>query len=218
MENDLTLIENRFNKLKESGIPNLIPDGIVNIEKYKKTRIKIMWLLKEPHDKGSGGWDMRDFLKHSENLTKRNDNWSWKRTYKMLMQLTWGILHDFQSHEKTINDWNRLGDENILSIFNEIAYINLKKTPGHSGSYDPEIRAAYKNNKELIWLQINTIKPDVVICGGTYKFIDIDIEQLSKNQSLLFINTNHPNLRGHKRDIDYYNEVLTEIKQNTDNN
>lgn len=194
MEKDLALIENRFNELKESGTPSLIPDGIVNVEKYKKAKIKIMWILKEPHDEGNGGWDMRDFLKQPENLTKRKDNWPWKGTYKMLMQLTWGILHDFQSHEKTLNDWHRLGDEKVLSILNEIAYINLKKTPGHrNSSYDPEIRAAYKTNKELIWLQINAIKPDFVICGGTYKFIKRDIKLLSKNQSV-FINNNHPNL------------------------
>jgi len=123
-------------------------------------------------------------------------------------------LHDFQSYDSTISDWRKLGDEKMLSILNEIAYINLKKTPGRSGSYPPEIRAAYKNNKELIWLQINSIKPDFVICGGTYTFMERDLKLLNKNQSV-FINNNHPNLRGNKTDIDYYNEVLSEIKQKT---
>ncbi|VAW25026.1 hypothetical protein MNBD_BACTEROID01-2769, partial [hydrothermal vent metagenome] len=78
-------------------------------------------------------------------------------------------------------------------------------------------QAAYKNNKELIWMQIKTIKPDFVICGGTYTFIERDIKLLNKNRSV-FINNNHPNLRGHKTDLNYYNEVLGEIKQKADIN
>ena len=217
MKKDLTIIETRFKELKEKGLSTLIPDGIVNIEKYNNAKIKIMWVLKEPHDENNGGWDMREFLSRPENLTQRKDNWQWKRTYKMLMLVTWGILHNLQSYDKTLNDWGRIGDEKMLSILNDIAYINLKKTSGNSGSYEPEIRAAYKTNKEMIWLQINTIKPDIVICGGTYKFIKNDIKLLSKNQSA-FISNNHPNLRGHKRDADYYNEIMTEIKQKTEVN
>lgn len=171
-----------------------------------------MWLLKEPHDEENGGWDMRDFLKRPENLTQRTtDNWPWKKTYKNIMLTTWGILHNFQSYEKTLEDWKKYGDEKILSILNEIAYINLKKTPGGSSGYTPTIRAAYKNNKKLIWLQINTIKPDVVICGGTYQIIKKDIDQLN-NSKCAFIDNYHPAFRGNKTANDYYNEILTDFK------
>jgi hypothetical protein len=212
MENKLHLIEEQMINLKKTTMPNLIFDGIVNVERYEKARIKILWILKEPHDKGNGGWDMRDFLKNPKELTKRTDKWVWKRTFKMMMEVTWGILKNNQSHDKTINDWKNLNDEAMLDIFNDIAYINIKKTPGQSGSYDPEIRDAYKLNKELIWKQINAFKPDVVICGGTYKYFQNDINQLCEIKSLTFINNNHPNLRGHKRDIDYYNEIINQMK------
>jgi len=212
MEKELAIIETHFKKLIENDMPNLISDGIIDIEKYKNSKIKIMWILKEPHDKGKGGWDMRNFLKRPENLTQRNDNWQWKRTYKNLMLSTWGILHNFQSYEKTLEDWKKYGNEKILSILNEIAYINLKKTPGKSSSYPPEIRAAYKNNKKLIWMQINAIKPDFVICGDTYEFIEKDIKLLSVHQSV-FIKNYHPNFRKIKKDDrTYYNEILSEIK------
>jgi hypothetical protein len=64
---------------------------------------------------------MRDFLINPENLTKRKDNWKWKNSYKMLMLVTWGILHDLQSYDKTLNDWARLGDE-ANSFFGVLKY------------------------------------------------------------------------------------------------
>ena len=211
IEKELELIEALFDDQKKAGNFNLIKAGIINIEKYKVAKPKILWILKRPHDKGNGGWDMRDFLINPENLTKRKDNWKWKKTYKMLMLVTWGILHDFQSYDKTLHDWGRLGDEEMLSALKEIALINLKKMPGHSRSYPPEIRVAYETNKEITWLQINTIKPDVVICGGTYQFIKKDIDQLNNSQCV-FIDNYHPNFRRHKKHIDYYNEIMTDVK------
>ena len=208
--NNIKKVDALFNQIEYQNVKP-VKDGIINIEKYKVAKPKILWILKEPHDKGNGGWDMRDFLINPKNLTERKDNWKWKKTYKMLMLVTWGILHDFQSYDKTLHDWGRLGDEEMLFVINEIALINLKKTPGGSSSPPPVIRAAYKTNKEIIWLQINTVKPDVVICGGTYQFIKKDIDQLSKSQCV-FIDNYHPNFRSHKNHIDYYNEILTDIK------
>lgn len=212
MDEELKRIDAYFEELLENEMPNIISDGIINIHKYRNAKIKIMWILKEPHDKGNGGWDMRSFLKNPENLTKRNDKWQWKRTYKNIMLSTWGILHNFQSYEKTLEDWEKYGNEEILSILNEIAYINLKKTPGKSSSYPPEIRTAYNDHKNLIWMQINAIKPDYVICGGTYEFIKEDIK-LYHEHSAIFINNYHPNFRKVKKDDKtYYDEILSDIK------
>jgi len=219
MVKELENIEAHFRELLKKGMTNLISDGIVNPEKYKNAKIKLLWILKEPHDKGNGGWDMRNFLITPENLTKRTDKWPWKKTYKNIMLSTWGILHDFQSYEKTLEDWRKFGDEEILSILNEIAYINLKKTPGKSKSYKPEIRSAYKKHQKLIWSQINAIKPDFAICGGTYEFIKKDI-QLYNEHSIVFINNYHPGFikKNVKSDKVYYQEILNEIKSRHLNN
>ncbi|MDD3878136.1 MAG: hypothetical protein PHT69_16070 [Bacteroidales bacterium] len=212
---ELTIIENHFKQLKESGV-KLIPDGIVNKEMYQNARLKILWILKEPDDNSGTSWDMRDFLKSPRNLTVRDDNWNWKRTYKMIMLVSWGILNNFQSYEKTLSDWENQGNEKTLWVLNEIAFINLKKTGGASNSYPPTIRNAYNKFKELIWLQINTFKPDIAICGGTYEFINKDISQYC-TENIQFVNNYHPNFRRGKNHMVYYNEILEEAKKHTNN-
>ncbi|MCD8173634.1 MAG: hypothetical protein LUD76_09315 [Alistipes sp.] len=55
-----------------------------------------------------------------------------------------------------------------------IAFINIKKQPGTSRSYDPEIRRHCEANKELLLSQIALADADVIIFGNTLRYFDKD--------------------------------------------
>lgn len=80
--NDLNkLIENHFRQFETSS-QKLMNDGIVNIDEYYNSSIKIMWILKEPYDKNeaglSGGWSIAEALNVGD-LGKGRDSRTWTR-------------------------------------------------------------------------------------------------------------------------------------------
>jgi hypothetical protein len=65
----------------------------------------------------------------------------------------------------------------IIDILKEIAYINVKKTSGNSTTHFSTLESAYKENKTLLFGQINKINPSIIIYGGTYYLFENDIEE-----------------------------------------
>ncbi len=210
-DNEIDNVENYFAELKKTD-KSIIEDGIVNREKYKANKIKLLWILKDPHCKNGGGWDMREHLSSPYGLINRTDNFKWKNTYKLIMLCTWGILRNFQSWEESLDDWNKLGSEKLLEVFSDIALINIKKTPGAGRSKDPELRKAFKTNKELIVMQIRAYEPDIIICGRTFHFIRDIIEETGVLSRSKFVKAYHPNQSRISHE-NYYNSVLTDAKK-----
>lgn len=209
-EQSISGIESRFNELKK-GNKSIIPDGIIKLDRYNKAKFKMLWVLKEPHCENGGGWDMSDFLSNPSDLLIRKDKFSWLKTYKLIMLTSWGILNDLQSWEKSLDVWNKQGSAKLLEVLSDIAYINLKKTPGGSSSSPASIANSFKANKDLIIDQIKAYQPDCTICGGTYKLLFPFFEQyavLSKNR---FVNAYHPNQRKmpHQQ---YYYSIINQVK------
>lgn len=67
----------------------------------------------------------------------------------------------------------------MISILDNIAFINLKKLPGGSKSIVSEITEHYNKNKyEIILEQIKIFNPDVIIGGNTISLIIEDLKQI----------------------------------------
>lgn len=210
-EEKILSVENYFTELKKTD-ESIIQDGIINLAKYNESSIKLLWVLKEPHCVNGGGWDMREFLSDPLNLTHRTDDFKWKKTYKLLMLCSWGILKDFQSWEKSLEDWNTIGSEKMLEVLNSIAYINLKKTPGAEKSIPSQIQKGFHANKELILLQIKAYEPDIIICGGTFHFMRSIMEESGVLAEKKFIKAYHPNQKSIKHK-NYYDSVLIDVQK-----
>lgn len=171
----------RSGYIDESGRTLAIPDGIVDVEKYCSSKIKILWILKEPYDDHEngipigGGWHFcRDFLKKPNlySVTAKSHP-----TWHPITYVSFGILNSFMS-------WDEMSyireNKAMMEVIQEIAVINIKKLPGLSRTNDySNIEASYNRHKEIILDQISSYKPDVIIGGSTLKLLykDLDVKQ-----------------------------------------
>jgi hypothetical protein len=194
------LIDEKF----EGNGKYVIHDGIVDINKYLKSRFKILWVLKEPHDKGGApnGWDIRDLLKeYSKDENGLNPDM--KQTFTPIIYTTYSILNDLAWDE--ISYINK--DHSLIDVLKSIALINIKKLPAGAKSFDNEIEEAYDKYKSIILKQINDYEPDIIICGNTFRFLVSDLTKLYKlkgpegqddqtdshfNDKLLILDVYHP--------------------------
>lgn len=126
-------------------------DGIINNALYSISKPKILWVLKET----STDFNLRSFYKNEHCFTGNKS-----RTFKPVAECAHLILH------------NEFTDKNhILSkTMQEIAIINLRKTPGNKKSDNKVLKTVYTDHKELIISQIEQINPDIIIFGNTIKY------------------------------------------------
>lgn len=198
------LIQNTLENIPDGY--GLILDGIIDPDKYFKSKYKILWILKEANDSEPnegviGDWDLRGLIR--KGITEYT---YWKRTYLPIVYTSWGILNDFATW-KDIPDYD--DDPSILDVLKQIAIINIKKYPGGSMSNEKEIASTYKIFKDVLLKQIEVTDPNILIFGGTIEhFIDdlsISRDIINTNGSYfdgskLFIKNYHPNQRRIKRE------------------
>lgn len=173
----------------------LVLDGIVNVDLYNSSKYKILWILKEPY--GDGNMDYSTFIEEDFKFKAKFP--SAPKMWERIIYTNYGILNDFPKWDDM--DWLH----ESATVFNSIkccALINLKKIPGGTISNYYEIQKCYTRAKQIIREQISLIRPDIIICGGTFKLIREDFEiyhplisnndfgHLSGDQ--LFINAYHP--------------------------
>lgn len=220
-------IENSI--IDPSGQCESIPDGIVDIQKYIDSKVKILWILKEPYDDVvdgkpyGGGWHyIHDMLnpKNPEQSLYKKLNPS-KSTFHPIAYVSYSILNDFKlwSEMDYIRD-----DQTIIDAIYSIAIINVKKLPGFSVTSDySTIIEAYYQNREILHRQIDIYNPDVVIGGNTMNlfFKDLGIFEsdiqhsfpvnFAEKNNRIFIDAYHPAQKHIKREL-YINSIVTVVK------
>jgi hypothetical protein len=166
--------------------PTIVTDGIVNEPIYRKEQKKLLWILKEANAKeGDDVWDMSLFLR--ERSVEQGGLFSyskWKNTFGLLCKISWGVLEPSLSFEEVEN----FDDEKLSSVLDRIAYINLKKEAGGArvdyNNFENKIDVSFINS------QIETIKPNLIICGGTFHFIKKDIPNFDYNKEWFYRDEN----------------------------
>jgi hypothetical protein len=154
------------NNTSESDI---IPDGIINKEKYDKSQFKILWILKEPNS-NKNGWSYQEYLSINEIETKRGSNID-TLTYKIFQKIlysSYGILNSYPNYSTMPS----ITEKKVYEVGEQIAFINIKKTIGGSASKYGEIVKAYSANKNSILNQISEYNPNIIIFGNTLHFFD----------------------------------------------
>jgi len=183
---------------------HLVLDGVTNYDQFGKSGLKILWIMKETNQSNTPhADDLRNFHRNVKTYPK------WRRTYKMIIKVSYGILHNMVYEDIP-------GEAEIFDILNEIAFINIKKTGGSSISNWKQILNHYNRNKILISEQIECIEPDIIInCSRIFPaFQDLAITghkdfgnfNVAKTKNGLIINAYHPNQRTINQE-NYFNLV-----------
>ncbi len=166
-------ISEQINKIAEKRGPVAI-DGVINPERYLKARHRVMWVLKEPNDPDiSKTWSFLKNFQDEEWLLKYCRN----PTIMRVIYTSYGILKAGRTKEMNHEEWTAWPDcqeQKSSDVLKEIAYVNIKKTPGGGTCNRNEINEAYEEFHDLLKRQIEVYNPDIVIFGGTFYHIDKD--------------------------------------------
>lgn len=153
-----------------------ITDGIysASAEEYLASTPKVMWILKEPWEEGEkeGNWDLLACMNEDGAACKN-------RTWQVMAYTMCGIRED--------KEWATLPSisKDMMKLLGSIACINISKMPANKNSNDAEIREAYNLWKELLFEQIRTYAPDVIIFGGTFKYFAPDLGRYAKMEEAI---------------------------------
>lgn len=168
------LIKKEYSKEEEKYV---ILDGIVDIEKYLSADFKILWVLKEPHDKGDApeGWSMINLLNEAGDKTVLNPDM--QPTFRRIIYSTYGILKGFLS----LSEMDKIQENhNMIDILQSIALINIRKLPGPKKSDKKIIEETYQKYRTIILKQIKVIEPDIIIIGvNTIKDLINDLSKVN---------------------------------------
>lgn len=161
-------LDEKINKIDESAFV----DGIINFEKYSESPLKILWILKEPNStEGKLCWREEIGL-----IPTYNGNLgAFEKTFAPIVYISYGLIH-----KKKWNEINWIEDEpEIVNALEEIAFININKTPGGSSANDSILENQYRSKyREIIKSQIIKFKPNVIIGGNTIRFIVDDLTEI----------------------------------------
>ena len=144
-------------------------DGVISIERYFESKDKkILWLLKESW--GNGG------VNQAEELSKyaaaadyfSNEREDGYPTYAPMIQLA-GLM-------KGLKDFDVFNSVEAFSAFKEsTSFVNCKKIPGLTSSYNKEIGCFAKLYYGIIERQVSLYNPSVIIGGNTLRhFFDVN--------------------------------------------
>lgn len=196
-----------------------IYDGIIDIDSYLSSKLKIAWILKEPYDdedECGGGWSLSESIQ--EDISKNKPK-SFNRTLKMIAKISYSLFNNFCSFD----DSNFPGENNCCwKSLKQIAIININKLPAHRTSGDMSIE--YSNWKPILFWQLYLYNPNIIIFGNTYNYFADDLRLGEKykfsdssyfliKDKQLFIDVYHPARKGK----DYFNDIVDIVKNNISN-
>jgi hypothetical protein len=213
--------ESRMNRL----FPNreVITDGVVNLEKYSRSKFKISWMLKEPYDSYNGtggGWDYSELFPLDKDLY---DNFKLNQpTFYPIIYTTFSIFNDFVEYAEM--DWIK-DNHDMMRVLYELAFINCQKLPakGVTVTDFDDLHESIVNNGDLLKKQIKLVDSNILIFGNTFdlyiELLDLENETIINNGSSdyliknnrLYISSYHPSQRKIARET-YVNDIVNCVK------
>ncbi|MBS3938785.1 MAG: hypothetical protein KGZ50_09490 [Peptococcaceae bacterium] len=151
----MTIVENEEKLFEEWKLkrPGLIKDGVVNEETFSKSKIKILYLLKEVN--GGVDWDLRKFISEGARTQTWDNIARWTYGIQNLgKEVAWSEISSF------LLEWRK---EQISSI----CAVNLKKISGGHTTVANKLYAIAIEDKDLLKKQLELYGADVIICCGS---------------------------------------------------
>jgi hypothetical protein len=160
-----------------------IADGIINKELWDKAPIKVLFILKEAYESDKDEtkeWVLNDYLDRDLDKLGKIIWWSiaqWLHGINQLIKT--GDVEPFDEKFKDISG--------IDDTFRSCAVINLKKSSGLSSSSTEDLAEYVKSDWDLLWQQVEEIKPDLIICGATYPLIASQLDTPVRSAEWLYL-------------------------------
>ena len=143
-------------------------DGIVNPEIWFSDSSlagrKILFILKEAYH--ADGYAEEHGLQYSlvdDLKVNAIQSVMWKR----VAEWAHGLMNTTPTYFPT---QGTLSTDDCKDALNKIAVINLKKSAGKPTSDDEDIAKYVAEDRHRLMIQIESIDPDIIICGNTYKW------------------------------------------------
>jgi hypothetical protein len=151
MNNDLDRIKARFDELQVQYPDGYIMhDGVLNEQEYQFAKVKILWILKQDYS-DSGAQELPYIVRLTDENIRASPTW------RRMSYVSYGLL----SGEREFNPYPNAAI--CAEQLRKTAIIEVNKELGESQSSNNAISNGFLRYKELVFLQIDTYKPDVVI-------------------------------------------------------
>jgi hypothetical protein len=140
----------------------VIGDGVFDYEGYLKSKIKILWIMKEPYDTSGGGWHISEIFKNKTFGAART-------TWYPIINVSHSILSGLEKWDKR----ERVSKSNLTTsdVLSHIAYMNVQKLPSltREKTNNSEIHKAFndKVNLDFFKRQFELLNPDIIIGANT---------------------------------------------------
>lgn len=140
-----------------------VKGGVVDEDMYEDCAVKVLMLLKEVNDpEQTENWSLVTLIQDQIQNLKFYPVW------ERVGEWSFGLLQGFPHYQKIIGSYR---EYNISEGLLNIATTNLKKSGGAVESDLEVIRKHAMDNKELWTSEIEIIRPDIVVCGGTFPIV-----------------------------------------------
>jgi len=192
-------------------------DGINNISVYKKSKYRILWIMKEPNKDRPR--EITNHRKFHKNICIYDN---WRRTYQKIIYVTYGILNNILTYSKLpeIDEYARINGKYIID---DLAIININKNGGNSKANQKIINDQYLKHKEFLLTQIKSIDPNIIINASRVWTLFSDITsseyrslksanfQYAISNNRIIVNSYHPN--SHYKEELYCNQIFNVVKK-----
>lgn len=145
-------------------------DGVVDEKEFYKNRIKTLFLLKEVNDPNMSA-DWKDFTDYIKKETSKD---SMYKTWPNVCLWIEALRNPEVNYKDCTDEYGNFLTKKLQKNLLDVAIVNIKKTAGGGSSNHDEILGATNKYGHIIVEEIeNYIKPNLVICGGTFYYAKI---------------------------------------------
>ena len=153
-----------FGSIRNASYP--IYDGVIKPYEYFRSKLRIMWILKEPRDEErngrycGGGWQMFADCDDADFNSKIASQRSCKTIFRVA-QISYAVENGI-SNEEAMNL-----DSIAVGVLRHIAYVNIGKMPGPETTAASRVKQLYKFWKSFVLEQIHICQQELIICAGS---------------------------------------------------
>jgi len=151
-----------LNETRNNSDKKLEEDGAIDLELYnnKETKYKIVHLLKEPNGETKNGSIVEAIWRNNINCNGTVNG----QQHEVTARRSYCILNEFPLWDEICKNENGFAD-----ALKKSAIVNLSPEPGDSStSYKRLEQLAEKWYKRWYEQKLKELKPNIVICGGTF--------------------------------------------------
>jgi hypothetical protein len=137
----------------------IIYDGVAFPEKYIKSSLRILWILKEAYETNNRyGW-------HVSSIDKPIPAMSKNRTLGQVCRISYAVFFNCNYKEA-----RKAKKNDLLDVLQQIGWININKIA--AGKRSPiDLTDKYNIWKDILKDQIETYNPDIIMCGNTLQYL-----------------------------------------------